>query len=173
MAQYTPPLRDMQFVLHELLNAVPQLNEIPAHADLDADTINHVLEEGGKFAAEVLLPLALEGPYSYRVPDTLSLSAGDYVAVPLGPRQMIGVVWRLTSEAGTAKKLRDVLERFDMPPMPETHRRFVDWLASAGQRLWQWLPTNPIGPGDSPYQSVSAFAGSPLMVAAPLQISRS
>jgi 4-alpha-glucanotransferase len=44
-------------------------------------------------------------------------------------------------------------------------RRFVDWLASAGQRLWQWLPTNPIGPGDSPYQSVSAFAGSPLMIA--------
>ena len=42
---------------------------------------------------------------------------------------------------------------------------FVDWLVSAGQRVWQWLPTNPIGPGDSPYQSVSAFAGSPLMVA--------
>jgi 4-alpha-glucanotransferase len=43
--------------------------------------------------------------------------------------------------------------------------RFVDWLAGCGQRLWQWLPTTPIGPGDSPYQSVSAFAGSPLMVA--------
>src|SRR5574343_350780 len=43
--------------------------------------------------------------------------------------------------------------------------RFVDWLAGAGQRLWQWLPTTPIGPGNSPYQSVSAFAGSPLMVA--------
>lgn len=43
--------------------------------------------------------------------------------------------------------------------------RFVDWLAASGQRLWQWLPTTPIGPGDSPYQSVSAFAGSPLMVA--------
>jgi 4-alpha-glucanotransferase len=43
--------------------------------------------------------------------------------------------------------------------------RFVDWLAQAGQRWWQWLPTTPIGPGDSPYQSVSAFAGSPLMVA--------
>jgi 4-alpha-glucanotransferase len=42
---------------------------------------------------------------------------------------------------------------------------FVDWLHSAGQTLWQWLPTTPIGPGDSPYQSVSAFAGSPLMVA--------
>lgn len=43
--------------------------------------------------------------------------------------------------------------------------RFVDWLASAQQTLWQWLPTTPIGPGDSPYQSPSAFAGSPLMVA--------
>ena len=42
---------------------------------------------------------------------------------------------------------------------------FVDWLASAGQRVWQLLPTTPIGPGDSPYQSLSAFAGSPLMVA--------
>ena len=43
--------------------------------------------------------------------------------------------------------------------------RFVDWLTSAGQTLWQWLPTTPVGPGDSPYQSPSAFAGSPLMVA--------
>jgi 4-alpha-glucanotransferase len=42
---------------------------------------------------------------------------------------------------------------------------FVDWLASAGQRIWQWLPSTPIGPGDSPYQGVSAFAGSPWMVA--------
>ncbi|MBL8332199.1 MAG: 4-alpha-glucanotransferase [Rubrivivax sp.] len=47
---------------------------------------------------------------------------------------------------------------------------FVDWLAGSGQGVWQWLPTTPIGPGDSPYQSVSAFAGSPLMVALePLQ----
>ena len=42
---------------------------------------------------------------------------------------------------------------------------FIDWLAAAQQSIWQWLPTTPIGPGDSPYQSVSAFAGSPLMVA--------
>ena len=43
--------------------------------------------------------------------------------------------------------------------------RFVDWLQSAGQSLWQLLPTTPIGPGDSPYQGVSAFAGSQWMVA--------
>jgi len=47
---------------------------------------------------------------------------------------------------------------------PGAHH-FVDWLHSAGQRIWQVLPLTPIGPGDSPYQSVSAFAGSPLMVA--------
>ncbi|MDE2081070.1 MAG: 4-alpha-glucanotransferase [Burkholderiales bacterium] len=51
---------------------------------------------------------------------------------------------------------------------PDAHR-FVDWLASAGQTLWQTLPLNPAGPGDSPYQSPSAFAGNPLLVAlAPL-----
>jgi 4-alpha-glucanotransferase len=43
--------------------------------------------------------------------------------------------------------------------------RFVDWLASAGQSLWQTLPVNPVGPGNSPYQCPSAFAGSGLMVA--------
>ncbi len=80
--------------------------------------------------ADVLLPLALDGPYSYRVPPGMALAAGDYVAVPLGPRQMIGVVWVLKAEAGTDKKLRDVIERFDMVAMPENHRKFVEWLSA-------------------------------------------
>jgi 4-alpha-glucanotransferase len=42
---------------------------------------------------------------------------------------------------------------------------FIDWLQAAGQSVWQMLPLNPIGPGNSPYASVSAFAGSPLLVA--------
>jgi len=41
---------------------------------------------------------------------------------------------------------------------------FVDWLAAAGQRLWQVLPLTGIGPGNSPYMSPSAFAGNPLLV---------
>ncbi|MEO5770966.1 MAG: acyl-CoA dehydrogenase family protein, partial [Burkholderiaceae bacterium] len=57
MPSYQPPLRDMRFVLHELLGAVEQLQEIPAHAELDASTVDAVLEEGGRFAAEVLMPL--------------------------------------------------------------------------------------------------------------------
>jgi 4-alpha-glucanotransferase len=43
-------------------------------------------------------------------------------------------------------------------------RHFVDWLATAGQSLWQVLPLNPVGLGNSPYQSVSTFAGNPLLV---------
>ena len=39
-------------------------------------------------------------------------------------------------------------------------REFVDFLARAGQRYWQLLPTAPTGYGDSPYQAASAFAGS-------------
>lgn len=42
--------------------------------------------------------------------------------------------------------------------------RFVDWLADAGQRLWQIMPLGPTGFGDSPYSSPSAFAGNPLLV---------
>jgi alkylation response protein AidB-like acyl-CoA dehydrogenase len=61
MPQYNPPLRDMQFVMHELLNVVDELKMLPGHEDIDADTINAVLEEGGKFAAEVIAPINLSG----------------------------------------------------------------------------------------------------------------
>jgi len=42
--------------------------------------------------------------------------------------------------------------------------RWVDWLARAGCSLWQVLPLGPTGYGDSPYQSLSAFAGNPLLI---------
>ena len=61
MGQYAAPLRDMQFVLHEVLNVEAELKQMPKHADIDADTINAVLEEGGKFASEVLFPLNHSG----------------------------------------------------------------------------------------------------------------
>jgi alkylation response protein AidB-like acyl-CoA dehydrogenase len=61
MPHYAPPLRDMQFVLHELLDVGAELQRLPAHAEVDADTINAVIEEAGKFAAEVLAPLNAVG----------------------------------------------------------------------------------------------------------------
>ena len=61
MPVYNPPLRDMQFVMHEVLKVTDALQNMPAHADMDADTMTAVLEEGGKFAAEVLFPLNQTG----------------------------------------------------------------------------------------------------------------
>ena len=61
MTTYTPPLRDMQFVMHEMLNVATDLAAMPMHADMDVDTINAVLEEGGKFATDVLLPINISG----------------------------------------------------------------------------------------------------------------
>ena len=61
MPAYTPPLRDMHFVMHELFKVTDELKMIPRHADIDTDTINAVLEEGGKFAAEVIFPLNISG----------------------------------------------------------------------------------------------------------------
>lgn len=46
---------------------------------------------------------------------------------------------------------------------PEAYN-FIDFLHDAGQRWWQMLPISPIGAGDSPYSSYSAFAGSPLLI---------
>ena len=42
--------------------------------------------------------------------------------------------------------------------------KFIDWLKSAGQTLWQILPLGPTGYGDSPYASFSTFAGNPLLI---------
>jgi alkylation response protein AidB-like acyl-CoA dehydrogenase len=61
MPQYTPPLRDMQFVMHEVLKVTDEFKAIPKHADIDRETIDAVLEEGGKFAAEVTFPLNISG----------------------------------------------------------------------------------------------------------------
>ncbi|MDM0038488.1 acyl-CoA dehydrogenase C-terminal domain-containing protein [Variovorax sp. J22G21] len=61
MPIYNPPLRDMQFVLHEVLHVAEELKALPAHAETDAETINAVIEEAGKFAAEVTFPLNISG----------------------------------------------------------------------------------------------------------------
>jgi len=61
MWHYEPPLRDMQFVIEELLEAPAQWAGIPAYAGVDADTARSVLHEAGRFAAEVLAPTNAAG----------------------------------------------------------------------------------------------------------------
>ena len=61
MPQYHPPIREMQFVLHELLDVEAAYSEMPRHAEINRALIDQVLVEGGKFCAEVLHPINRSG----------------------------------------------------------------------------------------------------------------
>ncbi|WP_328805013.1 primosomal protein N' [Stappia albiluteola] len=81
--------------------------------------------------AAVLVPVAVAGAYSYRVPPGMKVRPGSVVRVPLGPREVIGAVWEIeTSPRVSRRKLRDILHLYDdVPPLSDDLRRFVDWVA--------------------------------------------
>ena len=76
----------------------------------------------------VLLPLPL-GPYDYAAPLGGPLHPGDIVSVPLGPREVTGVVWDGAPGGIEAAKLKPVAARLDVPPLPENLRHLIDWVA--------------------------------------------
>ncbi len=79
----------------------------------------------------VLLPLPLSGTYDYICPPGMELMDGDFVTVPLGPRERTGVVWDRDPKDTDVplEKLKPVLEKLDQPPVPDASRIFVDWVA--------------------------------------------
>ena len=84
---------------------------------------------GGNRVA-VLLPLPLASAYTYRVPAELPVKAGDFVAVPLGRRTLFGVVWGPADDSVEESRLKPILQVLDVPGLPESLRRFVDWVAA-------------------------------------------
>jgi primosomal protein N' (replication factor Y) len=78
----------------------------------------------------VLLPVAVAGPYSYAVPDGIAAAPGDIVEVPLGTRDVIGVVWDdPPDQAVGTERLRPIVGKFEAPPLGREIRAFVDWVA--------------------------------------------
>lgn len=77
----------------------------------------------------VLLPIPADRPYTYAVPEGMTVPPGDHVQVPLGPRQVAAVVWDVDGDKVDAKKLREITTRFDCPPLSADMRRFVEWIA--------------------------------------------
>lgn len=61
MNHFQPATADMAFVLQSVLQAPQQLGALPAHAEADTDLMQQVLEESGKFVAEVVAPLNRDG----------------------------------------------------------------------------------------------------------------
>ncbi|MBW8908058.1 MAG: primosomal protein N' [Mesorhizobium sp.] len=80
-------------------------------------------------AAPVLVPMPAERPYTYGVPAGMRVVPGSIVRVPLGPRQVAGIVWDGAVETVDARKLRPIEQVFDCPPIDRSMRRFVDWIA--------------------------------------------
>jgi primosomal protein N' (replication factor Y) len=79
---------------------------------------------------DILVPLALDQAYSYRVPAGVDLAAGDFVSVSLGPNEYTGVVWgEGNPRPGLHNRLKEAGEKLDIPPLKEELRDFVDWVA--------------------------------------------
>jgi len=80
---------------------------------------------------DVLVPVALDHTYSYRVPRELELKPGDIVAVPLGAREVMGVVWAddVAIKPGLHNRMKDVSAKLDYPSLRPELRRFVDWVS--------------------------------------------
>ena len=81
---------------------------------------------------DVLVPVALNQTYSYRVPRGMELAAGDVVGVPLGPREVLAVVWgeNANPDPRLHNRLKDVAEKLDVPPLKGELRSLVDWVAN-------------------------------------------
>ena len=82
----------------------------------------------------VLLPLPLAGAYDYRVPPMVAAESGAFVVATLNHREIIGVVW--DREANSSEpplpdsRLKPIAATLPVPPMTESLRRFVDWVAA-------------------------------------------
>ncbi len=79
----------------------------------------------------VLVPMPAPKPYSYAVPEGMAVEPGSIVQVPLGPRQVVGVVWDGVDDGSVdPKKLKQITQVFDCPPLARDMRTFLDWVAT-------------------------------------------
>lgn len=77
----------------------------------------------------VLVPYPVDKAYDYKVPDGMNVSAGDYVIVPLGNREIPAVVWGDSANDVPSKKLKTIIHKYDFTPMADVQRKFLDWVA--------------------------------------------
>lgn len=72
------------------------------------------------------------GVLDYRVPEGMTAEYGSVVIAPLGPRQVLGIVWepeRLSAQEVPESKLRPLFEVLPVPPLPARLRRLIEWTA--------------------------------------------
>ena len=96
----------------------------------DALVVQCLAEGAARRTVRILLPLPLADAYDYSVPAGLDVAVGQFVVVPLGKRETLGVVWGEGTGEVAAGRLRDVIEVLPAVPMADALRRFVDWVAA-------------------------------------------
>ena len=82
--------------------------------------------------ARLVIFNAALGPLDYRVPEGMEVTPGSVVVAPLGPRQIVGIVWdaeRLPATEVPDAKLRPLLAVMPVPPLKAELRRLLEWTA--------------------------------------------
>jgi primosomal protein N' (replication factor Y) len=79
--------------------------------------------------AGVLLPLPLSGAYDYKLPRGVNATRGLLVSAPLGPRDVLGVVWGAAEGAVGGNRLREAVPLEGAPSLPQKLCDFVDWVS--------------------------------------------
>ena len=77
----------------------------------------------------VMVSVSVEGPYTYRVPHGMTVTRGSIVAVPLGSRLTLGVVWGPPKDNFAHNRLKDIVHAYDCPPLSDELLKLVDWVA--------------------------------------------
>ncbi len=95
----------------------------------DSHDILGLFAEPTPSVVPVLVPMPAERPYSYMVPEGMRVQPGSIVRVPLGPREVAGIVYDGATDAVDAKKLRAISQVFDCPPVDSEMLRFMRWAA--------------------------------------------
>jgi primosomal protein N' (replication factor Y) len=93
-----------------------------------ANLLELLPDAGATRVADVLIPVAVDIAYSYRVPVGLDLALGDFVIVPLGTREASGVVWEVRSTPG-GSNLKAIIGKRDLPALQQPLREFIDWIS--------------------------------------------
>ena len=132
MPSYAPPMRDIRFVLEEVIDAPTKLGEIPAYAEIgfDADTLFSILEEGGKFCSNVLLPLNQTGDQEGCTHD----KASGEVTTPKGFKE----AYQQYVEAGWPSLSCD--PNFGGQGLPEMVNTVMQEMLNSANQAWNMYP---------------------------------
>ncbi|RYC13050.1 primosomal protein N', partial [Brucella abortus] len=94
-----------------------------------ANPMSGLFPELAPRVVSVLVPMPAERPYSYMVPPGMNVQPGSIVRVPLGPREVAGIVCEGETDAVDSRKLREISEVFNCPLVGPEMLRFMRWAA--------------------------------------------